>query len=72
MRWSQGYLKQALTRWERGKICKGRHTEKAYEAFRSTQEGKGVDACISDGDVCERLIRGSERRIDTSKGQDGR
>lgn len=46
-----------------GEICKSRHTEKAYEAFRSTQEGEGVDACIGDGDVCKRLIRGSEGRI---------
>jgi hypothetical protein len=65
MRWSQGYLKQVLTRCERGTICKGGHTEKADEAFRSTQEGEGVDACIGDGDVCERLIRRSDSRIST-------
>jgi len=44
-------------------MCKGRHTEKADEANRSTQEGEGVDAGIGDGDVCEGLIRGSECRI---------
>jgi hypothetical protein len=52
-----------LTRCERRRTCKGRHTEKADEALRSTQEGGGVDACIGDGDICERLIRGSDCRI---------
>jgi hypothetical protein len=46
-----------------GNKMKMGHTEKADEAFRSTQEGEGVDACIGDGDVRERLIRGSESRI---------
>jgi hypothetical protein len=53
----------SMLRGER--ICKGRHTEKADEAFRSTQEGGGVDASIGDGDVCEGLIRGSDCRIGT-------
>jgi hypothetical protein len=57
MRWSQGYLEQTLTRGSRGTTCKGGHTEKADDALRSTQEGEGVDACIGDRDVCERLIR---------------
>jgi hypothetical protein len=73
MRWSQGDLKWVLTRCERRRICKGRHTEKADEAFRSTQEGDGVDASIGDGNVCERLIRGSDCRISTvGRGKDRR
>jgi hypothetical protein len=65
MRRIQGYLKWVLTQCERRWICKGRHTEKADEALRSTQEGQGVDASIGDGDVCEGLIRGSDCRIST-------
>ena len=45
--------------------AKGRLTEKADEAFRSTQEGESVYASIGDGDVCEGLIRGSDCRIST-------
>jgi hypothetical protein len=44
----------------RRRICKGGHTEKADEAFRSTQESNGIDASIGDGDICEGLIRGSD------------
>ena len=52
-----------LTRCERRRICKGRHTEKADEAFRSTQEGLSVDTSVGDGNICEGLIRGSDCRI---------
>jgi hypothetical protein len=73
MRWSQGYLKWVLTRCKRRRIYKGRHTEKADEAFRSTQEGGGVHASIGDGDVGEGLIRGSDCRISTvGRGEDRR
>jgi hypothetical protein len=65
MRWNQGDLKWVLNRCEGRRICKGRHTEKADEAFRSTQEGEGVYASIGDGNVCEGLIRGSDCRIST-------
>jgi hypothetical protein len=59
MRRSQGDLetKRIARREKKKRHVTGIHTKKTDEAFGSLQEGEGVDALISDGNIREGLRR---------------
>ena len=65
MRWSQGDLvteKKKVQREKGNRCAKKVHTKKTDETLGSLQEGEGVDALISDGNVCEGLGRLDQTR----------